>query len=74
MTDVDHVDDDDQGDAPDRIDDRLADIARLIDALAGETDLGRRALHRAIAERLITRTGADVLDRIAALFHRLDEP
>lgn len=72
MTDIAH-DADDQGDGPDRLDDRLDDLARLIDALAADRDLTNRALRRVIAARLITATARDVLERIAALLDRLDQ-
>ena len=69
MTDV-H--DDGQGDAPDTFDDRLADLARLIDTLADEADDRRRLAHRAVIVRLLTRLAADALSRIAAELDRVD--
>jgi hypothetical protein len=68
VTDVDDLDD---GDGPDRFDDRLAAIARLID-----TDPGDPAHHPqrvVIIAALLARAGVDALDRIAALLDRLGE-
>jgi len=73
MTDVAHDDDGDQGDGPDRLDDRLDDIGRLIDALAADHDLTNRALRRVIATRLVAATGRDVLERLAALLDRIEQ-
>jgi hypothetical protein len=70
MTDVDHPAD--QGDAPDTVDDRLADIARLIDTLADEVDPGHRLAHRAVIVLLLARLGRDVLARVGELLDRLD--
>lgn len=61
-----------QGDAPDTFDDRLADIARLIDTLADEATDVRRAAHRAIVVRLLTALAADALRRIADQLERVD--
>lgn len=64
--------DDGQGDAPDTFDDRLADLARLIDTLADEADANRRVVHRLVIVRLLAALGADALTRIAAQLERLD--
>lgn len=69
----DHVDDADQGDAPDTIDDRLAAVARLVDTLRDELDAGRRARHRAVAVRLLARLLTDLLARVAAELDELDQ-
>jgi hypothetical protein len=72
VTDVEPDHDDDQGDAPDTFDDRLADIGRLIDTLGDETDPHRRQLHRAVIVKLIALLGLSALDHIAAALDRLD--
>lgn len=72
MSDVDHVDDDDQGDGPDRIDDRLAAITQLVATMAADHDLTRRALRRAIALRMLAALAADVMARVAVLADELE--
>jgi len=72
MTDVDHVDNDDQGDAPDTFDVRLADVARLIDTLVDERNDRRRLEPRDAIVRLLTRLAADALARIASQLERVD--
>lgn len=73
MTDVHDHDDGDQGDGPDTFDDRLAGLRALVDALADERDEVRRALHRRIAVRLLTRLAAEALTRISEQLDRLDD-
>lgn len=66
----DHGDGD--GDQPDTFDDRLADLARLIDTLVDERDEQRRLDHRRVVLRLLARLAADALARVAAQLDRLD--
>lgn len=72
MTDTDPTHPVDQGDGPDTFDDRLADLARLIDTLADEIDGDRRLRHRAVIVRLLTLLASDAFARIAAQLDRLE--
>ena len=68
-----HVDEDDQGDGPDTFDDRLADLARLIDTLPDELDPDRRLRRRTIIVRLAALLVADATSQIALLLDPLDD-
>lgn len=61
----------DGGDAPDTLEDRLTDLADLIDAIGFEVDDQRRLEHRLVVGVLLARFTDDVLGRVRELLDRL---